>query len=119
MNKLIAGLATFAAPLISSAAVINSADDIISMLFRYGNIAINILISFAVLYLIYAIVRYVIMAGDAEKRGEAQSQILWGVVGLVVILSIWGLVRIVRNTFYTGPNVAPVQDYPLLQDRRF
>lgn len=119
MKKLIAGLVTFAAPLLSSAATINNADDIITMLFRYGNIAINILISFAVLYLIYAIVRYVIMAGDAEKRDEAKSQILWGVVGLVVILSIWGLVRIVRNTFYTGPNVAPIQDYPLLQDRRF
>ncbi len=119
MKKLIAGLVTFAAPLLSSAATINNADDIVTFLYRWGNMALNGLIFFAVLYLVYAIVRYVVMAGDAEKRDEAKSQIMWGIVGLVVILSIWGIVNIIRNTFNTGPNTVPIRDIPVLQDRRF
>lgn len=119
MNKFIAGLATFVTPLVSFAQVINDADDIVTFLYRWGNMALNGLIFFAVLYIVWTIVRYVVMSGDAEKRDEAKSQIMWGIIGLVVILSIWGIVNIIRSTFNTGPNTVPVRDIPVLQDRRF
>src|SRR6185369_5264186 len=80
-----------------------------------GNTAIQILIAFAVIWIIYNVVRYLIMGGeDPEKRKAAGSAILWGIVGLFVILSIWGLVRILTNTFRTD-TTAPVNQYPTIQ----
>lgn len=118
MKNLIATLGAIGLPTFVSAAVINNADDIINEAFRYGNIAIALLIAFAVVYIVYAIVIYVIKGDDEEKLKAAKSKILWGVIGLAAILSIWGLVRIVKSTFYTGTNTAPTGEFPVIQ-RRF
>jgi hypothetical protein len=49
---------------------------------------------------------------SGEERAAHRSSILWGLVGLAVILSIWGLVAILRNTFNTQ-NQTPAQDFPI------
>lgn len=69
-----------------------------------GNLVISLAISFAILWIIVSIVRYLI-AGGEEGRKKAGPAILWGIVGLFVILSIWGLVAILRNTFKTQDTV--------------
>lgn len=112
MKKLFGSIVAFAVPMLGFAATYNNLDDIIKDVFRYGNIAISILISFAVIYIIFAVVNYVISGDDGEKLAAAKNKILWGVIGLVVILSIWGIVRVVRNTFNFGPNQAPTNEFP-------
>lgn len=65
-----------------------------------GTLFIQLAIAFAVIYIIYGVVRYLIAEGEGgrQKGGEI---ILYGIIGLFVILSIWGLVAILRNSFRT------------------
>lgn len=68
------------------------------------NLLIRVLVGVAVLTIIIGIVRF-IWAGSSgdEKAGEkAKSTILYGILGLFVITTIWGLVAIVRRTLGTG-----------------
>ena len=82
---------------------------------RIGNFVVYVLISVAVIWIVYSVVRYLIIGGsDAAARQEAGQKILWGIVGLFIILSIWGLVRILTTTFITGSNRAPAGDFPLI-----
>ena len=39
------------------------------------------------------------LSGSDEKRTEGKAIIIWGVVGLFAMISIWGLVNILSGTF--------------------
>jgi uncharacterized membrane protein (GlpM family) len=89
------------------------ANSLMDKLTAFGASAIPFLISFAVLYLVYAIVKYLVTADDADKKKEAAANIAWGIFGLFLILSIWGLVSFLRRTLNFGGNAnPPTQDFP-------
>jgi len=52
----------------------------------------------AILYFIWEVIQYTI-AGDEDKKKAAKSGVIWAIVGIFVIFSIWGLVHILQNTF--------------------
>jgi Type IV secretion system pilin len=95
---------------------INNANDIVNQFGRIGTVAISIMISLAVIWIIFHVVRYLIMTNDAAKRDEAKKSILWGILGLFIILSIWGLVAILTNTFNTT-NQVPTNEFPQIPIR--
>lgn len=111
MKKFIATLAVLLPSIAAAQAPVYDADSLAVKLTSLGNTAIGILISLAVIYIIWTAVRFA-MAGEGEARTALRGQIVWGVIGLAIILSIWGLVAILTNTFNTQ-NQAPIQDFPV------
>lgn len=97
-----------AAQQVTSQAPITNFDSLVLKLTQMGNVFIELLIAFAVIWIIFNAVRFII-ASDDSKRSEYRNSILWGIVGLFVILSIWGLVRILTNTFRTDNTNIPRQ----------
>jgi len=83
------------------------ADDlnsVVDMIKGVINTALPILIAAAVVWLVFNIIRYVVAAGEEAKAG-AKNHIVWGVVGLFAIVSIWGLVNMLTKTFGTNQGV--------------
>ncbi|MEY2664672.1 MAG: Type secretion system pilin [Candidatus Parcubacteria bacterium] len=100
------------APVAAFAQQIVDANSLTTKLTNIGNTVVTILISLGVIWIIVNIVRYLIIgAGNPESRATAGHSIIWGIVGLFVILSIWGLVKILSNTFSTDNNV-PRNQFP-------
>jgi hypothetical protein len=95
-------LTTF--PLYSHAQELRDLDSVASKATNIGNLIIALAISLSVLWIIINVVRYFIVEGE-ESRKKGGMAILFGVVGLFVILSIWGLVAILRNSFRTNDQV--------------
>lgn len=62
------------------------------------NIVIPILITAAVIYVIAGVIKYV-TASDSDGQKEGRTMIISGIVGLFVIVSIWGLVAVLNSTF--------------------
>lgn len=58
---------------------------------------------------------YIFSRGDAEKVKDGHRLILWGIIGFVVMISLWGLVNVVATTFGLGGISAPPPptSYPL------
>lgn len=56
------------------------------------------LVALAIAWFIWNVIRYTI-AEDEEKKGDAKKQMIWGIVAIAVIVSIWGLVSILQNIF--------------------
>jgi len=113
MKKIIAGIVSFL-PSLAFAQPITDANSLTYKLTNLGNTLIGILIAFAVIWIIINVVRFIMKADSPEDRKPIQGAILWGIVGLFVILSIWGLVRILTNTFRTD-STAPTDQYPTIQ----
>jgi len=112
MKKLIA-LTLSLAPVAVFAQQITDANGLTAKITNIGNTIVVLLISFSVIWIIVNVVRYLIAGADSTARKEGGMSILWGVVGLFVILSIWGLVAILSNTFSTNNNV-PRDKFPVV-----
>ncbi|HET8574871.1 MAG TPA: hypothetical protein VFM02_01715 [Candidatus Paceibacterota bacterium] len=63
------------------------------------NIIIPILITLAVLFFFYGLAMFILKSGDAGARSEGISIMIWGIIALFVIVSVWGLVKILQDTF--------------------
>ncbi|MCX6751653.1 MAG: pilin [Candidatus Nomurabacteria bacterium] len=65
------------------------------------DIIIPILIILAVVYFIWGVITYFI-SDDEEAKKKGRDRIIYGIIGLVVIVAVWGLVGIVNRTFGLG-----------------
>ncbi|HAS80463.1 MAG: hypothetical protein UR25_C0001G0066 [Candidatus Nomurabacteria bacterium GW2011_GWE1_32_28] len=73
------------------------------------NTAIPVLIILGVLYFVYGVVMFVI-ASDEEAKTKGRNSMIYGIIGLVVIVAMWGLVGIVQRTFGIDSSYAPNVD---------
>ncbi|MFA6416299.1 MAG: hypothetical protein WCW56_02300 [Candidatus Paceibacterota bacterium] len=55
------------------------------------------MVGWAVIVFFWSLFEY--LQGDAAKKGNALSRISWGILVLFVMISLWGLVSILTNTF--------------------
>jgi uncharacterized membrane protein YcfT len=93
-------------------------NDVTDKFNNIGNTFIQILIAFAFVFIIFNVVRYLIVGADSEdSRAAAKHAIMYGVIGLFIILSIWGLVNILRNTFMFQDNNVPTDQFPSVPTR--
>ena len=60
-----------------------------------------ILIALGVVYFVFGVITYVI-ASDEEAKKKGRDRIIGGIIGLAVIIGVWGLVTILNNTFGLG-----------------
>ncbi|KKU58665.1 MAG: hypothetical protein UX81_C0018G0007 [Parcubacteria group bacterium GW2011_GWA2_47_12] len=52
------------------------------------------------IWFFWGIIQYVLKADNEEKQTEARSYMIYAVIGMFVMFSIFGLVNLVRNTFF-------------------
>lgn len=60
---------------------------------------IPFLMALAVVGFIYGIIQYFLNPDNEEKRKKGKTYIIWGLIGLFVIVSMWGLVSVLSDTF--------------------
>lgn len=59
---------------------------------------VPLLFALATVGFIWGIIQYFINPENEEKRSQGKSYMLWGLIGLFVMVSIWGLVAVFSNT---------------------
>ena len=62
-------------------------------------LALPILFVLAILYFVWGLAKYILAAGDDGSKAEGRNIMTWGVIALFVMVSVWGLVAILANTF--------------------
>lgn len=75
---------------------------------------IPIVIGLGVLVFLWGILRYVLASDDAGKS-QGRVFMLWGIIALFVMVSVWGLVNILRETLQLNPATPPAPGIPRVQ----
>jgi hypothetical protein len=80
-----------------------------TILFIINDVLVPLLFAVAFIVFLYGVAKkYILSQGDEEGVAEGHRLILWGIIGFVVMVSLWGLVNVVANTFGLTGSTAPV-----------
>lgn len=75
---------------------------------RIINNLIPIVISIALVLFLVGIVKFVASGGDEEARASARNMMIFGIIALFVMMTVWGFVKILGSTFFGGSGIDPV-----------
>ncbi len=76
-----------------------------------NNILVPVLMAIAFIVFIWGIYKYFIYGAAEEKsQTEGRQLVLWGLIGFVIILSLWGIVNLFMGTL--GLSAGTVPPYP-------
>ena len=71
--------------------------DVVAKVIGLINLVIPVLFALALVLFMWTAVRYVTLA--SEGGGEVRGQLLWALIALFVIFTVWGLVNVLCFTF--------------------
>ena len=108
MKKVIYGVLALA-PALGFAQSLSSLDAILIFIQKTVRLLIPIFFGLAIVYFFWGLIQYIRSAGDPAKAKEGKSIMIWGVIAIAVMASLWGLVFWLQGIFgITGvPSVTP------------
>ncbi|HVW83002.1 MAG TPA: pilin [Candidatus Paceibacterota bacterium] len=69
---------------------------------------VPVLVAIAFIMFLWGVANaYILHPGDEERRKSGHQFILWGIIGFVVIFSVWGLVNLVSDALGLSGAAAP------------
>lgn len=75
-------------------------DGILSRIMYYiVNPFIILLFTLATVIFVWGVIKYIKNAGDQTKRAEGQQHMLWGLVGFVIMVGVYGIITILTQFF--------------------
>ncbi len=109
MKKTIAIALTYALPVI-----VLAQGNIQGALLRFQeilNLMVPILIGVAVLWFFWGIIVY--LSGGAEEKEKGKNIMIFGVIALFVMISVFGIIQFLQGTFGINPGATvPVPKLP-------
>lgn len=101
MKKFITGAALSALALPMIAMAQTTLFSILAVIRNVMDILIPLLITGALIFFIYGVIQY-ITAKDGDAKEKGRKVLVQGVLGLFIIVSVWGLIGIIQSTFGVG-----------------
>lgn len=89
---------TGGAPTVCNPAGTRTIQDLLCRISGILNAVLPVLIALGVVYFVWGVITYVV-ASDEEAKSAGRNRIIFGIIGLAVIIGLWGLVYILTNTF--------------------
>jgi len=110
MKKALLLTALFASvPLMAAA---QNLSDILQVFANFINALIPFFIALAVLFFIWGVFSYITAGDDAEKRKAGQGRMIYGIIAIFVIVSVWGLVNLLESQFQLDDTGGTAPDTP-------
>lgn len=112
MKKIIYGALAFT-PALAFAQGLTNITTLIQAAVHIISILIPAAFALAILFFFYGIAKYILAAGDPEKAKEGKSIMIYGVIAIAVMASVYGLVAWLQTAFgvtnatITGGTVTP------------
>lgn len=71
------------------------------------NNIIPILLIIGTIVFLWGVIMYLTAGADEERRANARQLMIWGLVGLFVMVAVWGIVNVLVGFFGVGGRGVP------------
>lgn len=100
MKKLILLAALFLTPTVAFAQVSDIQDLGQTVIDIINGVAVPLIFAVAFIVFIWGVFKFFILGGGNEEQREGgRDLMIWGLLGFFFMVSVWGLVNLVVNTF--------------------
>jgi hypothetical protein len=93
----------------ASASVVLAAQDIDTLMGKIAKVIINPAIIFifalALVYFLYGVFEFIQGAEDPKARETGRSHMIWGVIGMFIMMSVFTIMKILANTVGADVNI--------------
>jgi hypothetical protein len=96
ISSSILALGTVVLPAFAGAA---SLFDTLSLFNTFLNALIGLFITLAIVIFFWGLIKYLWDVGGSEDKSEGLQIMMYGVIAIFVMVSIWGIIRLLQNTF--------------------
>lgn len=96
MKKLLYAVLALS-PIYVSAQQLGGLDTLLDNIGDLVQAALPIVVGIALLLFFWGLVKVIFAAGNEEAKADGKKIMLWGIIALFVMVSVWGLVRFVGN----------------------
>lgn len=73
-------------------------DPLIDKIFRLAITPfLKFLFALAAIIFIFGVVEFILNADNEDKRAQGKKHIVWGIIGLFIMFSVWGIIEIIMN----------------------
>jgi len=102
MKKISAALATAGASLVPFVAFAGNANigyftSLANQVTNFLGLLTPIIFALAIIYFFWGLAKFILAAGDEEARAQGKSIMIWGVVAIFVMISVYGLVTLLGS----------------------
>ena len=105
--KAITYLALLAVPSMLYAQVTN-VSDLFRLFRRTLNSLVPVLIGVAIVAFLFGMIRYIKSADNEKTREEGRQYMLYSIIALFVMVSLWGLVAVLTRTTSLNNSAPPI-----------
>lgn len=104
-TALLLGFSFFIIPLLTFAATFTEV--VVFFVSELVNPTVILIIGFAVVYFFWGVAKYILHSDDAKTREEGRGMMIQGIIAIFVMISMWGLINLLDNTFGLDNQVLP------------
>lgn len=70
----------------------------------FNDIVVPVIFTLASFVFVWGVINYFFLHGEEEvKREEGRQFALWGILGMVVLFSVWGIIKMLLSTLGIAP----------------
>ncbi len=76
------------------------------------NKLVIVIIGLATVYFLWGVAKYILHSDDAKSREEGRNMMIYGIIAIFVMISVWGFVNLLNQTFKLDNGTIPrAQDF--------
>lgn len=112
MKKIIAVAVVLGAPVLAFAQQLTNIQTLVTSIGNIVELLIPIAFAIALLFFFWGLAQYILAAGSDEAKAQGKNMMIWGVIALFVMASVWGIVAFIGQALGIQQGTVTVPTVP-------
>lgn|SRR3989344_1323248 len=101
-------------PHVVFAAAPNTFADFVNIIVGILGLILPLLVSIGLVVFLWGVVKFMASGGSEEKLEQGKNMIVYGIIAILVMISVWWLVYVLQRTFFPRTAIPPLMDNSLI-----
>ena len=116
MKKVIYGILAFSPALALAASNLSGVQELVTQIGKIINSVIPIMFALAIVWFFWGLIQFIKASGDQKAREEGRGRMIYGVIALAIMVSVYGLINYLQTTVnVSGTGSVTIPTVPGLQ----